>query len=112
MVMVGQHQRLREPLGWTRGGKIAIATLAAIVLAGVVALVIALALGSGSSSARPGCISVTFASTVGGATVQSCGQRARTACEAPRQSSFAGDLPALRSACGRAGLPFDLAPAG
>ncbi|HEY1689287.1 MAG TPA: hypothetical protein VGF95_10545 [Solirubrobacteraceae bacterium] len=104
MVMVGQHQRLKEPLGWTRGGKIALAALGAIVVAGVVALVVALA--SGSSAPRPGCISVTFASTVGGATVQDCGQKARVACESPQQSSFSGDLPALRSACRQAGLPF------
>lgn len=107
MVMVGQHRRLAQPLRWTRAGRVFVLLAGVLTLAAIIALVIAIT--SSSNPAKRGCISVTFASTVGGATVQSCGHRARAACEAPRQSSFSGDLQALRSACARAGLPFDVA---
>jgi hypothetical protein len=104
MVMVGQNQRLREPLRWTKAGKVTVAAAAGVVLAAVVALVVALALGG---SALPhGCISVTFQSNVGGATVQSCGAKARQDCADPTHSSLKTALGPLEDACRQAKLPY------
>ena len=103
MVMVGQNERLRQPLRWTRAGRVTVAAIAGIALA---ALVIALASGSGSTKLPAGCISVTFPSTVGGATVHACGEKARSDCASPASSSLGTPRDALREACARARLPF------
>lgn len=107
MVMVGQNQRLREPLRWTKAGKVTVAAVGAIVVAAIIALVVALA--AGGSSLPRGCISVTFQSNVGGATVQACGARAREDCADPAGSSLRTAIGPLRDACKRAKLPFDTA---
>ncbi|MHB1467545.1 MAG: hypothetical protein ACYCU0_02000 [Solirubrobacteraceae bacterium] len=104
MVMVGQSQRLKEPLRWTRAGKLTVAAVAAIALAAAVALVIAVA--SRTKPLPRGCISVTFPSNVGGATVQTCGARARSDCAEPEHSSLQTARLALEEACDRAKLPF------
>lgn len=105
MVMVGQNRRLREPLRWTRAGKITVAAAGAIVAAAVIALVVAIS--SGTPAKRPGCIAVTFASSVGGATVEACGAKARSDCADPQGSSLAADAGALRVECRRAKLPYE-----
>lgn len=107
MVMVGQSQRLREPLRWTRAGKITVAVAAAIVAVAGVVLVVALA--KGTAPLRPGCVSVTFASTVGGASVHACGAKARTDCADPARSTLGTDRQSLEAACERAKLPFGAA---
>jgi hypothetical protein len=63
----------------------------------------AYALTSGAP-ARRDCVEVTFASTLGGATVHVCGARARAVCASGAFRSVADEL---RAACLRAGFPFD-----
>lgn len=107
MVMVGQHERLRQPLRWTKAGRATVAAIAGIAAAAAIALVVALASGSGSSKLPAGCISVTFPSTVGGATVHACGSKARADCASPGSSSLGTPVDVLREACERAKLPFE-----
>jgi hypothetical protein len=76
------------------------ALLACAVLA--LAALAAYAVTSGSR-ARADCVEVTFASTVGGATLHACGAKARAVCAS---GSFAAIQPELRSACRRAGFAF------
>jgi len=102
MIMMDQSRRLREPLRWGRRERSAVAAvLACAVLA-------ALALGiyglSSGAPARADCISVTFASTLGGAEVHACGSRARGICAS---GAFRGIEEELRVACRRAGFPYD-----
>ncbi|HEX4837892.1 MAG TPA: hypothetical protein VFV03_05150 [Solirubrobacteraceae bacterium] len=101
MVMMEQSKRLSEPLRWTRAGRIAVLATGACVLAAVVVLA-AVALTSAPRD-RAGCIDLTFPSSLGGANVYACGQRAREQCASPRTIP----LPALTvaRACRRAGLP-------
>jgi hypothetical protein len=102
MILIGQSKRLSEPVRWGRREKTAVGALVACAVLAVVGLG-AYALTSGSR-ARADCIEVTFASTVGGATVDACGQRARVICASPGDYRSSGD--ALREACRRAGFPF------
>ncbi len=97
-----QSRRLSEPLRWGRREKTAAAALAACIAVVLLALA-AFALTSGSP-ARRDCISVTFASTLGGALVHECGARARRTCASP--AAFSGVEQQLRAACERAGMPF------
>jgi hypothetical protein len=102
MIMIDQSRRLSEPLRWGRREKSAIAAvLACVVLA-------ALGLGiyglTSGAPARADCIDVTFASTLGGARLHACGQRARTTCASPE--AFKGIADSLRQACRQAGYPF------
>lgn len=103
MVMVGHEKRLSEPLSWTRGGRLAV--IAAVVCLALGAIALGLLGAFGSSSRAPGCIQVTFASTVGGATVHACGEKARTACAHPELNRVAA-AHGLRAECSRAGLPY------
>ncbi len=101
MVMQEQAKRLSEPLRWGRREKTAVgAVLACLVIAlgalGVYAL-------SKGAPARADCVSVTFASTLGGAELHGCGQKARSICSS---GSFPHIVSELRSACEKAGFPF------
>jgi hypothetical protein len=106
MIMIDQSRRLSEPLRWGRRERTIVAALLACVALIVVGLG-AYALTSGSP-ARRDCIEVTFASTLGGATVHACGAQARTVCASP--GAFRGVADALRAACRRAGFPYGLTP--
>jgi hypothetical protein len=101
MIMIDRSRRLSEPLRWGRREKVAIATLISLfVLAGVG--LGAYALTSGSTGRRD-CVTVTFASTLGGADLHACGARARRVCAS---GAFRGIASELRAACRHAGLPF------
>jgi hypothetical protein len=101
MIMFDQSRRLSEPLRWGRREKTAIAvTLSVVVLA--LAGLGAYALTSGAR-ARADCVTVTFASTLGGADLHACGAQARRVCAS---GSFRGIVPELRAACRRAGFAF------
>jgi hypothetical protein len=97
-----QSRRLSQPLHWGRREK---------TIVGVVLVCIALAavgLGafavSGGSAGRKDCISLTFASTLGGAPLHACGAQARSICLAPASYTTIG--PQLAGACRRAGFPY------
>jgi hypothetical protein len=101
MVMFEQSRRLSEPLRWGRREKTAVAVvLGCLVLA--LAGLGAFALTSGSP-ARADCVSVTFASTLGGADLHACGDQARRVCAS---GDFRGIQTELSAACGRAGFPY------
>lgn len=103
MIMFEQSRRLSEPLRWGRREKTVVALLLGCVAAAVLALA-GYALSSGGA-ARRDCVSVTFASTLGGAMVHECGARARATCSAG--GGFHGiAAQELRTACRRAGFPF------
>jgi hypothetical protein len=101
MIMENRSRRLTEPLRWGRREKVAVGALLACVVAALVALG-AYALTSGSR-ARADCVNVTFASTLGAATVHPCGAQARRVCAS---GAFPGVDADLGSACRRAGFPF------
>ncbi len=96
-----QSRRLREPLRWGRRERTAIALLGSCVVLALVALGV-YALTSGSR-ARPDCIAVTFASTLGGAELHACGAQARRDCASGAFRSISDEL---RKACARAGFPY------
>lgn len=101
--MVDQSKRLREPLRWGRRERSVVAALGVCLALALVGL---LAYGlSGGSPARKDCITVTFASTLGGAQLNGCGTQARKICATGRE--YRSIQPELRAACGRAGFPFD-----
>ena len=103
MIMQDQSRRLSEPLRWGRRER----TVAAVLLACVALAAVGLgayALTSGAP-ARRDCIEVTFASTLGGATVHGCGALARAICATP--GAFRSVAEELQAACRRAGFPFD-----
>jgi hypothetical protein len=102
MIMQDRSRRLSEPLRWGRREKAAVGAALGCLIAAMIALG-AYALSSGSP-ARRDCIDVTFASTVGGATLHACGARARAICASP--SELKGISDSLRAACLRAGFPF------
>jgi hypothetical protein len=101
MIMFEQSRRLSEPLRWGRREKTIVAVLAACVAAGLLALG-GFALSSGAP-ARRDCVSLVFASTLGGAEVHACGERARRLCTSGGYPSVAQEL---RAECRRAGLPY------
>jgi len=103
MVMFEQSKRLSEPLRWTRAGRWAVAVVVALLLAGTA---IAIVGSTGSERLRPGCIEVTFASTLGAAAVHPCGAKARQMCASPSENPALAANGALREACRRAGLPY------
>jgi len=103
MVMQEQARRLSEPLRWGRRERTAVAVLlscVALALAGLVAY----GLTSGST-ARKDCVNVTFASTLGGAALKGCGERARSICA--HGERFPALRPDLKAACRRAGFAFN-----
>ncbi len=103
MIMQDQSRRLSEPLRWGRRERTAVAALLACVALAAAGLGV-FALTSGSP-ARRDCIELTFASTLGGATVHACGSQARAICATP--GAFHSVVAQLREDCRRAGFPFD-----
>jgi hypothetical protein len=110
MIMQDQSRRLREPLQWGRREKTVVAVMLACVAAGAIALA-AFALTKGAP-ARADCITLSFASTLGGAEVHQCGARARATCAIP--GAFHSIQAEFRAQCEHAGFPFagGLPPAG
>lgn len=104
MVMIGQHRRLSEPLRWTRASRLAV-ILAGVALAAAAAAVIVVAFTTASRN-RPGCIEVTFPSTLGAAVVHACGARARDTCANPAEHPGLAANGLLGDACRRAGLAY------
>lgn len=104
MVMQEQSKRLSQPLRWTRAGRLAVIVTVLVLAVGTV---VAIIVSTGSEKKlAPGCIQVTFASTLGGATDRRCGEHAREACAAPAQNPALAAHGALREACRKAGLPY------
>jgi hypothetical protein len=101
MIMIDRSRRLSEPLRWGRREKTAVGALLVCAALALAALGV-YALTSGSP-ARRDCIDVTFASTVGGATLHACGSRARQVCASGTPSGIEQEL---RTACRRAGFPY------
>ncbi len=99
--MQEQARRLSQPLPWGRREKTAVAAVLSCLVLGLGALGVYAA--TSGSPARADCVSVTFASTLGGAELHGCGAQGRRICAS-------GDFPhltaQLRSACARAGFAF------
>ncbi len=102
MIMMDQSKRLREPLRWGRRER----TIAAVLLSCVALAALGLlAYGlKGSAPTRPGCIAITFASTLGAAEAKACGAQARTICATPQDYAHNGEQ--LAEACRRAGFRY------
>jgi hypothetical protein len=101
MIMVGQSRRLSKPLSWGRREKAVIAALiSCVVLAGIGLGAYALTSGA---PARSDCVDVTFASTLGGATIHACGAHARHVCASGVSRGIEREL---RAACRKAGFPY------
>ncbi|MGA9286694.1 MAG: hypothetical protein WBV85_14760 [Solirubrobacteraceae bacterium] len=103
MVMQEQSKRLAEPLRWTRTGRLAVLAVSGLLLAALVTVGV---LASTTGSRQPGCIEVTYASSLGAALMHPCGAHAREACARPDQYPAAAAHGALREACRQAGLPY------
>lgn len=104
MIMMDQSERLSQPLRWGRREKTAVASVLACLVLALLALGV-YGLSSGAP-ARADCVDVTFASTLGGAKLHGCGERARTICAS---GGFKGIEDSLRAACQRAGFAYDSA---
>jgi hypothetical protein len=102
--MMDQHQRLSQPVGWTRAGKVAVTVLVVSFAAVVVALGAYAAAGGFDHKLRAGCIEVTFASTTGGAQIERCGVRARETCASASEARLIGG--GLQAACRSAGYQY------
>ncbi len=100
--MFEQSRRLSEPLPRGRRERTVVAILLACVAVAAIALG-AFALTSGAPS-RADCISLTFASTLGGAQLHECGAAARHVCAEP--GSYPQIAQELRADCRRAGFPY------
>jgi hypothetical protein len=100
MIMFDHSRRLAEPLRWGRREKAAVGAVLACAVIALAGLGV-FALTSGSP-ARRDCVDLTFASTVGAATLHACGAQARRVCAAGGRGIEAE----LRSACRRAGFPY------
>ena len=102
MIMFEQSRRLSEPLQWGRREKTVVAVLLSCVALALIGLG-AYALSSGAP-ARRDCISLTFASTLGGANIHQCGAQARRLCATPNPSSEIAQE--LGEECRRLGYPL------
>jgi hypothetical protein len=104
MPLEGQWERQTTPLPLnTPKARRILAIAALIAVLGVGALVWAT---SGSKTALgPGCISLTLASTTGGAQYHACGDGARAWCRQDGPKTTA-DAAKLRAACRREGYPI------
>jgi hypothetical protein len=104
MIMEGHAKRLREPL--SRGQRRALYATVGALLAVIAALAAygAVASTPGATSGH-GCVSVTVASTTGGATLHYCGRAAKQWCmmESQRNGPVAS---VARPQCRLAGFPF------
>jgi hypothetical protein len=103
MVMQEQSKRLAQPLQWTGAGRVAVIVTVLVLAIGTVVAVVA---STGKETLAPGCIQVTFASTLGAAVVHPCGARAREVCAKPADNPGLAEHGKLRDACRRAGLPY------
>jgi hypothetical protein len=103
MVMQEHSKRLAQPLSWTRAGRLAVIATVLVLAVGTVVAVIA---STGTEKLAPGCIQVTFASTLGAAVAHPCGARAREVCAKPAENPGLAEHGRLRDACRRAGLPY------
>jgi hypothetical protein len=104
MIMVGQAKRLREPL--SRRQRRALYATVGGLLAAVVALAAYGAVAHDpSTTSGHGCVSVTVASTTGGAILHECGRAAERWCrmEAQRHGPLAS---VAGPQCRLAGYPF------
>jgi hypothetical protein len=101
MIMQEQSRHVSEPLRWGQREKTAVAVVLSCAALALIGLGV-YALTSGAP-ARAGCISLTFASTLGGAQVHECGAKARGLCASP--SSFRTIAQEVRATCKRAGYP-------
>ena len=102
MIMMDRSRRLSEPLHWGRREKAVVGALLACLVLALAALG-GYALTSGSPP-RADCVSVTFASTLGGARLHGCGHQARVICASA--GAYPGIADSLSAACRRAGFPF------
>jgi hypothetical protein len=101
MVMFEQSRRLSEPLRWGRREKTALA----VVLSALAICLVALGIYAATTGApaRADCVTVTFASTLGGAEMHACGAKAKLLCASGAHRPIA---PQLSVACRKAGFPF------
>lgn len=102
MIMIDQSKRLSEPLRWGKREKTAVGALLACLALALAGLGV-YALTSGAP-ARVDCIQITFPSTLGGAELNACGERARFTCAHP--GAYRASAQALRESCRKAGFPF------
>jgi hypothetical protein len=98
----GHWERLNTPLRETtpRERWLVRVLVASLGLAAVTAIVVVIVTSGGSDTA-PGCVKVDVPSTMGGSTINACGQDARTFCRGPlaHSSALRGTaLPACRDA--------------
>ncbi len=100
MIMQDQSRRLSQPLHWGRREKTIVGILLACVVLGLAGLG-AFAL-SGGSAGRKDCVSLTFASTLGGGHLHACGSEGRSICASP--ASYRAYGADLRTACAHAGF--------
>jgi hypothetical protein len=102
--MIDQSKRLRQPLRWTRAGRLGVIAVSAVL---AVAIAVGAVLATTSSQhLAPGCIEVTFASTLGAAATHQCGSAARHTCANPAGNPGLAAGGALRDACREARLPY------
>ena len=99
--MFEQSRRLSQPLRWGRREKTALAAVVSCVVLALIALG-TYALTSGAP-ARSDCVTVTFASTLGGADLHACGNQAQRVCAS---GGFRGVQTELSAACRRAGFAY------
>jgi hypothetical protein len=99
--MFEQSRRLSQPLRWGRRERAAVAVVLGCLVLALAALG-AYALTSGSP-ARADCVTVTFASTLGGGDLHACGAKAKRVCAS---GDFRGIQAELSAACRRAGFPY------
>ncbi len=84
--MVGQHKRLAEPMSRRQKRGLAI-SLAVLLLAVVGATAFAIASHDSFGTSGNGCVSLTVASSLGGAELHQCGRAARALCEAAQTAN-------------------------
>jgi hypothetical protein len=101
MVMFEQQRRLSQPLRWGRRERVVVGALLVAVVLALIGLG-GYALSSGSP-ARADCVDVSFPSTLGGAELKGCGERARGICAS---GSFSGISDELSKACAKAGFAY------
>lgn len=86
MVMVGHSKRLAEPM--SRGQKRGLAIFLVVLLLGVVgATVYAIASNDSFGTSHDGCVSLTVASSLGGAEIHRCGSAAKALCRAAQTAN-------------------------
>lgn len=104
MPLEGQWARQNAPLRPTsRRERRLLALFLVLIVAGVAAVLYATL--HGSAAKQSGCVSVTAATSTGGATLQQCGAAARAWCreQGPRTDAFAQQV---QAACERARVPM------